>query len=105
MSPKPTTPEGLVSPERRKVLETAARGVVGAGVAGALIGSYQKSAEAMPTQAIRPPGALPDETTFLSACVRCGLCVRACPYKTLKLADLGDHVATGTPYFVARKIP
>ncbi|WP_198151046.1 4Fe-4S binding protein, partial [Hyphomicrobium sulfonivorans] len=34
---------------------------------------------------------------FLSACVRCGLCVRACPYDTLKLATLGDPAALGTP--------
>ena len=105
MSATKHTPDGLLSPERRKVLETAARSAVGVGVAGALIGAYGSASQAMPTQAIRPPGALADETAFLAACVRCGLCVRACPYKTLKLADLGDHVATGTPYFVARKIP
>jgi ferredoxin-type protein NapG len=105
MSPAKPTQEGLVSPERRKVLETVARSAVGVGVAGALIATHERSAEAMPTQAIRPPGALADERAFLAACVRCGLCVKACPYKTLKLADLGDHVATGTPYFVARKIP
>ena len=97
--------DGLLSPERRKALETTLRGIAGVGVAGALIGTYERSAEAMPTQALRPPGALADERAFLSACVRCGLCVRACPWNTLKLADLGDHVATGTPYFVARKVP
>jgi ferredoxin-type protein NapG len=31
--------------------------------------------------------------------------VRDCPYDTLKLAELGDDVALGTPYFVARDIP
>ncbi len=97
--------EGLLSPERRRVLETAARGIAGVGVAGALLATHQRSAEAMPAQAIRPPGALADERAFLAACSRCGLCVRACPYDTLKLADLGDHVASGTPYFVARKTP
>ncbi|MBV5265754.1 ferredoxin-type protein NapG [Pinisolibacter aquiterrae] len=97
--------DGPSNPERRRLVETTLRGAVGAGVAGALIGAYQRSAEAMPTQAIRPPGALPDERAFLAACVRCGLCVRACPWNTLKLADLGDHVASGTPYFIARKTP
>ena len=63
-----------------------------------------REARALPAQAIRPPGALP-EKDFLAACVRCGLCVRDCPYHTLKLADLGDPVATGTPYFTAREIP
>ena len=52
----------------------------------------------------RPPGAA-DEEAFQSACVRCGLCVRDCPYDTLKLAELGDEVALGTPYFTARDIP
>ena len=32
-------------------------------------------------------------------------CVRACPYHTLRLADLGSGAAAGTPYFVAREIP
>ncbi len=63
-------------------------------------GLYSKSASALPAQALRPPGALP-EADFLAACVRCGLCVRDCPYDTLRLADLGDPVAAGTPYFDA----
>ncbi|MER2605987.1 MAG: ferredoxin-type protein NapG [Siculibacillus sp.] len=105
MSTEKATRDGLLSPERRKVLETAGRSLVGVGVAGALLATHERSAEALPAQSLRPPGASTDETAFLAACVRCGLCVRACPYKTLKLADLGDHVATGTPYFVARKIP
>jgi ferredoxin-type protein NapG len=104
MSPKPTDPEGLVSPERRKALETAARTVAGVGVAGLMIGLHGRSAEALPAEALRPPGAL-DEHRFLAACVRCGLCVSACPWHTLKLADAGEKVPTGTPYFVARKIP
>mgnify|MGYP000526591865 CR=1 FL=1 len=54
---------------------------------------------------IRPPGALA-EGEFLETCIRCGLCVRDCPYDTLKLAELGyDGPATGTPYFVARTGP
>ena len=31
--------------------------------------------------------------------------MRDCPYDTLRLAELGTPVATGTPYFVARDIP
>ena len=37
--------------------------------------------------------------------MRCGLCVRDCPFDTLRLSELGDNVATGTPYFDARAIP
>jgi len=61
----------------------------------------------LPAQAIRPPGALAEDD-FLAACVRCGLCVRDCPYNTLTLSDLANvtlPVATGTPYFTARDIP
>ena len=46
------------------------------------------------------------EEDFLAACIRCGLCVRDCPYDTLKLAELGSGAAaTGTPFFTARDIP
>jgi len=65
---------------------------------------HARQARALPPDAIRPPGAL-DETQFLGACLRCGLCVRACPYDTLSLAALGDRVALGTPYFTARDVP
>jgi ferredoxin-type protein NapG len=66
-------------------------------------GFYSRQVGARPATAIRPPGALAEDD-FLAACVRCGLCVRDCPYDTLKLSRLGDGVATGTPYFEARKV-
>jgi len=56
-------------------------------------------------RALRPPGALADERDFLAACVRCGLCVQACPYGTLRLADGAAPVAAGTPWFRAREVP
>jgi ferredoxin-type protein NapG len=68
------------------------------------LGFYARQVAALPAQALRPPGALAEER-FLAACLRCGLCVRDCPYDTLKLAAPGTPVATGTPYFEARKIP
>ncbi|EAR4249411.1 ferredoxin-type protein NapG, partial [Salmonella enterica] len=46
-----------------------------------------------------------NENVFASACVRCGQCVQACPYDTLKLATLASGLSAGTPYFVARDIP
>lgn len=68
------------------------------------IGLYARQSASMPARAIRPPGAL-DEDEFSAACVRCGLCVRACPYDTLDLSRLGDGITTGTPYFTARDVP
>ena len=89
---------------RRRFLKDAASVAGGAGLLALGAGMYAKQASALPATAIRPPGALA-ESEFLAACIRCGLCVRDCPYDTLKLAELGDSVATGTPYFEARDIP
>lgn len=68
------------------------------------LGLYQRQSLALPATAIRPPGAL-DEEDFLAKCIRCGLCVRDCPYDTLRLAELGEQVSLGTPYFEARDVP
>ena len=66
--------------------------------------SYTRDSLSLPTEALRPPGALAEED-FGAACVRCGLCVRACPFDTLKLSAAGEEVAVGTPYFTARDVP
>lgn len=76
----------------------------GAALFGGFVTLYARGASALPVQALRPPGALAEEA-FLGACVRCGLCVRDCPYDTLDLARLGEPLATGTPYFIARQVP
>jgi ferredoxin-type protein NapG len=89
---------------RRRFLAGTARSACGVGLAGLLLGLYARQARSRPTTALRAPGALPEEE-FLGACVRCGLCVRDCPYDTLRLATLGEPVALGTPYFVAREVP
>ncbi|PKF50660.1 ferredoxin-type protein NapG, partial [Enterovibrio nigricans] len=74
------------------------------GIAVTVLGLQSKQSQAQSSIPIRPPGAL-EESDFLNACVRCGLCVRDCPYDTLKLATLLSPVAAGTPYFDARSIP
>lgn len=89
---------------RRKFLTDVARTACGAGIAGLGLAFLAKQAQSLPATAIRPPGA-GTESEFLGACVRCGLCVNDCPYPTLKLAELGEDVAVGTPYFVARDYP
>ncbi len=89
---------------RRRFLADAARSACGVGLVGMLLGFYAGQAKSRPATALRAPGALP-EGDFLASCIRCGLCVRDCPYDTLRLAELGEQVATGTPYFVAREVP
>ena len=86
---------------RRQFLFDAARTAGGVGMLGLGLGLYTTHARALPPTAIRPPGASP-EPQFLGACLRCGMCVRDCPYHILDLAKLGQATATGTPYFVAR---
>jgi ferredoxin-type protein NapG len=94
----------LREPSRRRFLVKAAQSACGAGLMALGLGLYHRETKAMPAAAIRPPGALPEDR-FLGACIRCGLCVRDCPYDTLKLARLGEDVQLGTPYFTARDIP
>ena len=89
---------------RRQFLLDAAKMACGVGLAAGGLALYAKQARALPPQAIRPPGALP-EADFQGACIRCGLCVRDCPYKILDLAKPEERIATGTPYFVARTGP
>ncbi len=89
---------------RRRFLADAARTACGVGVLALGVGVLARQSKALPSTAIRPPGALAEEA-FLGACIRCGLCVRDCPYPTLRLAELGEAVALGTPYFEARTAP
>ena len=103
MSDYPQNPAWPVN-DRRRFLTRSAQAAGAVSLIGLLLGAYGEQAESRPIGALRPPGALPEED-FLGACVRCGLCVRGCPYDTLKLATFGTSIATGTPYFVARDVP
>jgi len=95
-------PQSLAS--RRRFLANMARTAGGVTLLGLGLGVYSRQSQSLPAQALRPPGVT-EEKDFLGACIRCGLCVRDCPYDTLKLANFGEPVALGTPYFEARKIP
>jgi len=89
---------------RRQFLADTARMACGVGLLGLGVGLYARHAKALPPAAIRPPGALP-ETDFSAACIRCGMCVRDCPFNILHLAKPEEPLSTGTPYFVARQLP
>lgn len=89
---------------RRQFLSGIMRTAAGVSLVGMGLGIHAQRASALPATALRPPGALPEED-FLGSCIRCGLCVRDCPYDILKLSQIGDDVATGTPYFTARTGP
>jgi len=99
-----THKQALAAQSRRNFLVSMARTAGGVSLLGLGLGLYSRQSISLPADAIRPPGVA-DEKDFLSACIRCGLCVRDCPYDTLKLAQLGDDVVVGTPYFEARKVP
>jgi ferredoxin len=70
---------------RRQFIFDSAKMACGVGMLGLGLGLYAKQSKALPALALRPPGALPEDD-FLGACIRCGLCVRDCPYNTLELA-------------------
>lgn len=90
--------------DRRWFLARSVQAAGAVSLVGLLLASHGRQAQSRPVAALRPPGALPEDE-FLGACVRCGLCVRDCPFDTLRLATFGEPLATGTPYFIARDIP
>lgn len=89
---------------RRQFIADTARMACGVGLLGLGLGLYARHATALPPAAIRPPGALPEDQ-FSAACIRCGMCVRDCPFDILHLAKPEEPMSTGTPYFVARQAP
>ncbi|MDD5203712.1 MAG: MauM/NapG family ferredoxin-type protein, partial [Sulfurimonas sp.] len=92
-----------VMSERRKFILSMAKGVGLAAMGGLVWSAYVDEVTASSLM-LRPPGAL-KEDDFLATCIKCGLCVEACPYDTLMLAKPGDNRPLGTPYFVPRDIP
>jgi ferredoxin-type protein NapG len=103
MTDRPAGKMRLADAARRRFVASA--GALGAaGLLSLGAGFVARDARALQAQAVRPPGAIA-EPAFLGACVRCGQCVRACPYGTLRLAEPGSGVGAGTPYFVARDVP
>ena len=92
-------PQGGVALQRRQVL--------GALVAGAaVVPLFRASAGVAWTagpEAIRPPGALPEEE-FLARCIRCGACVNACPTSALQPAFAAAGIeGLWTPVLVPKR--
>jgi ferredoxin-type protein NapG len=105
MSEKPEPPASAPRDSaRRRFLSDGARFAGVALVMSLGLGLHVRQARALPPAALRPPGAR-SEPDFLGACVRCGLCVRACPYNTLSLSTFDSDVPAGTPFFAARSVP
>ena len=89
--------------ERRKFILGTARAIGLASLGGLLWSAYVDEVTANKL-ILRPPGALKEED-FLSTCIKCGMCVEACPFDTLLLAGPGDNKPLGTPYFTPRDVP
>ena len=98
-------PKGKNEPisDRRRFIFNMARGIGVATLGGFVWSAYVDEAKASQLL-LRPPGAI-KENDFLKTCIKCGLCVEACPYDTLVLAKPGDHKPIGTPYFEPRSVP
>lgn len=88
---------------RRDFFARLTRGAAATAVGGVVWGGFVREAKDAPL-ALRPPGALP-EADFMTKCIRCGLCVEACPYDTLYLAGPGTDAPTGTPSLKPREVP
>ncbi len=80
------------------------RDFVGSVAVAGLAVALPPAVRTLPKRAIvRPPGALPEEE-FVSTCIVCQECVRACPTSGLQPALLEAGLgAVGTPYLAPRK--
>ena len=72
-----------------------------------LISEKERSGEneGQPRRYIRPPGAIPQEAGFLSACSRCSKCVEACPDDVIKSLTAVAGIAEGTPFLKPEENP
>lgn len=93
--------------DRRRLL-----GALGAGVAAIVLpksslavkrtDATEKVLKLSSQRLLRPPGSLP-ENAFVTACVRCGECMKVCPTNTLQPAvGEGGLEALGSPVIVPR---
>ncbi len=81
--------------ERRQFLSYMGIAAIGSvlGIAAAPLRSGKKL--------LRPPGEI-GEDKFLSACIKCGLCVQICPVNAIHLADITEGLSAGTAFIDPR---
>lgn len=89
--------------ERRKFILGSAR-TIGLVALGGLVWSAYVDEVTASKLTLRPPAALAEED-FLKTCIKCGMCVEACPFDTLHLAKPGENKPLGTPFFEPRETP
>ena len=97
------TEKNLPITERRKFFLTIARATGLAMLGGVTWSAFVNEVKAT-SLILRPPAAL-KEDDFLATCIKCGMCVEACPFDTLRLAKPGDNKPLGTPFYIPREIP
>lgn len=91
----------LNNPDRRSFLRKIFQGV-GYSAFGIIAWSAYLSQSQANILRLRPPGAMSEEQ-FVLNCIRCGMCVSACPFDVLKLSTISNKVSIGTPYFEPRE--
>lgn len=89
--------------ERRKFILGSAR-TIGLVALGGLVWSAYVDEVTASKLILRPPAALAEED-FLKTCIKCGMCVEACPFDTLHLAKPGDNKPLGTPFLNQERHP
>lgn len=89
-----------IKANRREVISIALQGAGLTALGASVLTGWVKSAKAKGWVPL-PPGA---SANFAEECLKCGLCVQACPYHTLKLARLSDPAPYGTPFFEPRDV-
>jgi ferredoxin-type protein NapG len=94
---------GVKMPERREFLLKGFKSLGLAATGGLAWSGFIEEGKSAPL-ILRPPGALPEEE-FIASCIKCGMCVEACPYDALVLAEPGDNKPIGTPHFSPRTNP
>jgi len=99
--------DGQVRLDRRRLLEAVGVGLMAAALPKVGWGARRSQAtlkvlKARSAHLIRPPGSL-GEDQFVTACVRCGECMKVCPTNALQPAfGEGGLESLGTPILVPR---